>query len=378
MLKANCNYLFNAYKLRQFPLDKMTNILVTGGCGFIGSNLCVYLRKRLKGAHVVALDNLKRRGSELNLPRLKENGVEFRHGDIRNKEDLEFKDLKFSCLVECSADPSVLAGYDESPAYILHTNLMGTIHCLDLARAHQAGFIFLSTNRVYSIEQLSHLGFKETATRLIPNLNRTPGISQKGVTEEFSTAGWRSLYGTTKLASELIIQEYIHGYGLQAVINRLSAISGPWQMGKMEQGVFGYWMINHYFNKGLQYYGFGGEGKQVRDVLHVDDLAELVLREIKLLPRLKGQIFNVGGGKDFSVSLCESTKICQDLTDRSVPIKKIRKVRMADIPYFITDNSKVTKLTGWKPTSSPRKLFSDIHQWLCDNEETVQRTLVKG
>src|SRR3990172_3746260 len=112
-------------------------ILITGGAGFVGSNLAIKIKKNNIKSRVIALDNLKRRGSELNMARLKDAGVEFIHGDVRNKEDLECIG-PFDLMIECSAEPSVLAGYNESPAYLVNTNLLGTVNCLESVRKHKA------------------------------------------------------------------------------------------------------------------------------------------------------------------------------------------------------------------------------------------------
>lgn len=133
-------------------------ILVTGGAGFVGSHLAIKFKKDHPKSRVLALDNLKRRGSELNIPRLKVAGVDFIHGDIRNKEDLEVVG-PFDLLSECSAEPSVLAGYNESPAYVINTNLVGTINCLEMTRKSKADIIFLSTSRVYPIKTISNLEY---------------------------------------------------------------------------------------------------------------------------------------------------------------------------------------------------------------------------
>jgi len=139
-------------------------VLITGGSGFVGSALGIGLVQSHPDWEIIALDNLKRRGSELNLPRLKQAGIQFIHGDVRNSEDLDPSALKPDLILECSAEPSVLAGYN-SPGYVLQTNLMGTINCLELARQVQADFIFLSTSRVYPIAHLNSLQFTETETR---------------------------------------------------------------------------------------------------------------------------------------------------------------------------------------------------------------------
>ena len=119
----------------------MKKILITGGAGFVGSNLAILLKQEFLDIDVIAVDNLKRRGSELNLKRLNYHGVNFIHGDIRNKEDLESIN-SFDLLIDCSAEPSVTAGYGESPEYLLNTNLIGTINCLEVVRKCNAAFCF--------------------------------------------------------------------------------------------------------------------------------------------------------------------------------------------------------------------------------------------
>ena len=125
---------------------KYKSILITGGAGFVGSNLAVSLKKKYPALRIIVLDNLKRRGSELNIPRLKNYGIEFIHGDIRNPEDLELN-FKIDLMLECSAEPSVLSGYDTNPRYIINTNLIGTVNCLELARRNKTDIIFLSTSK---------------------------------------------------------------------------------------------------------------------------------------------------------------------------------------------------------------------------------------
>ena len=301
----------------------MRTILVTGGAGFVGSSLALRLRSSRPDLRIVALDNLKRRGSELNLPRLRQAGVDFVHGDIRNPEDLRVPG-SVDLILECSAEPSVLAGYGDSPAYVVNTNLMGTSNCLELARRHEAGIIFFSTSRVYPMSAINSLAFKEAATRFVlDDAQGVPGVSTAGLSEAFPLDGVRSLYGATKLCSELLLQEYLDMYGLHGVINRCGVITGPWQMGKVDQGVVVLWVARHVFGGALSYIGYGGQGKQVRDMLHIDDLFRLVLYEIEHLDTLSGSIFNVGGGHAVSVSLQELTAVCRELTGEALDIGSV-------------------------------------------------------
>ncbi len=354
----------------------MKLVLVTGGAGFVGSNVALYLKRERPRWNVLCLDNLKRRGSELNLERLKEAEIEFIHGDIRSKEDLNIE-KKIDLIVECSAEPSVLAGFGSSPEYVLNTNLVGTINCLELARRDKADFIFLSTSRVYPVVNLEKLSYKEESTRFVLNSEQPfVGASEEGINTEFPLDGWRSMYGAAKLASELIIQEYIAMYGIRAVINRCGVIAGPWQMGKVDQGVFSLWMLHHYFKTTLQYIGFNGSGKQVRDLLHVDDLSKLVLKELEILPQINGKTFNAGGGKDISLSLQETTELCEEITGNKLKINLIPETRPADIPIYISDNRKITEATGWSPQKDAREILRDIFEWIRENEQRVQQVLM--
>lgn len=338
-------------------------ILVTGGAGFVGSNLAVMLAEN-RGCSVTALDNLHRRGSELTLSRLRTAGVHFVHGDIRNFEDL---DVIPGCdlLIECSAEPSVHAGYDGSTRYLVNSNLLGLFNCLEWARRHGSALIFLSTNRVYSIAALRDLPLRVEGQRysLVPG-KAGPGWSERGIAENFSTAGTRSLYGTTKLASELLVEEYAVAFGLKTIVNRCGVITGPWQMGKVDQGFFVFWVMRHLYGGQLSYTGFGGTGYQVRDVLHVADLSDLVSRQIDGLDRYSGRTFNVGGGRAISVSLAELSEFCATHTGIRLSIGSDLVTRPFDIPYYVTDHSAVTQATGWGPTRSVAMILEEVVDWL--------------
>lgn len=352
-------------------------VLITGGAGFVGSNLAVLLKKNVPSTRVLALDNLKRRGSEMTLHRLKIHGIEFIHGDIRNREDLDLSQEKISLIIECSAEPSVLAGYGNSPHYVLDTNLMGAINCFEVARSHKADIIFLSTSRVYPIETLKALSYTESDHRFSLTEKQTiTGASGKGISSDFPLNGYRSLYGATKLAAEFILQEYIHMYDLRGIINRCGVIAGPWQMGKVDQGVFSLWMLHHYFKKSLQYIGFGGSGKQVRDLLHIHDLFELITIQIKQMENCNGKIYNVGGGFDISLSLLETTELCQKITGSRIDIGQMKQTREADIPIYISDNEKVHHDTGWFPKKNPEEILTDIFHWIMANENEIEKTLL--
>ena len=350
-------------------------VLVTGGAGFVGSSLATRLKYENPNFEIVCLDNLKRRGSELNVNILRNNGIEFLHGDVRCVEDIESLG-GFDLMLECSAEPSVMAGIGTSPKYLLETNLTGTLNCLEACRTHNAAIIFLSTSRVYPIATLNSLTYKEDSTRfeLLENQN-IPGASWYGISEDFPLAGVRSLYGTTKLASELVIAEYGANYGINFAINRCGLIAGPGQFGKSDQGIVTHWLTSHAWKKKLKYIGYGGMGKQVRDVLHIEDLYELISMQVSEIDRFNGQTFNAGGG-DQSVSLLELTQICSKITGNSISISHELDDRVGDIRIYKTDNRKITKFCEWQPKRSVLKTVEDIYEWLVQNERKLKEVLM--
>ena len=353
----------------------MSRVLVTGGAGFIGANVAIGLAARHPDWAISALDNLKRRGSELNLPRLREAGVAFVHGDVRALGDL-LAVGEIDALVECSAEPSVMAGVDGSPDYLVGSNLIGAYHCLELARRREAFVIFLSTSRVYPVASLEELRLEETPTRFeIASEQAIGGVSAAGISEDFPLDGARTLYGATKLAAELLIEEYRETYGLRAAVNRCGVIAGPWQMGKVDQGVFTYWMLAHYFGRPLRYIGFGGSGKQVRDLLHIDDLVELLEEQLAAPNLWDGVTVNVGGGHAYSLSLRETTEICAEVCGRTVDVSAGTESRPGDIPVYLTDCAKLYSMTEWRPRHDPHAVLTDIHRWIAENADVLANVL---
>jgi CDP-paratose 2-epimerase len=350
-------------------------LLITGGAGFVGSNLAVSLASRHPDWEIVVLDNLYRRGSELNLPRLEEAGVEFVRGDVREPGDLAQVGA-VSALIECSAEPSVMSGVDGDTGYLVHTNLTGAYNCLELARRDGAFVVFLSTSRVYPVGPQVDLKLEEAETRFeIAAEQEVPGVSPAGISERFPLDGARTLYGATKLAAELLIDEYRAGLGVPAVIDRCGVIAGPWQMGKVDQGVFTHWMLAHHFGNPLSYIGFGGRGKQVRDLLHVEDLVDLVERQLLDREAWDGRTVNVGGGRECSLSLLETTRICRELTGNEVPVEPVEQTRAGDVPIYLSDCAKIFGLDEWRPRRSAEQVLADIHEWIAADEQRIAQAL---
>ena len=356
-------------------MSGLGKILVTGGAGFVGSSLAISLARSHPGSHVVALDNLYRRGSELNLERLDEAGVEFVRGDVRQPSDLApFDDV--DVLIECSAEPSVMSGTDGDTSYVYETNLTGAFNCLELARRSGCQFIFLSTSRVYPMNGLRRAELVEAETRFeLADRQSADGWTSAGVAEHMPLEGARTFYGTTKLSAEFLAAEFSAQFGVPAVINRCGVVAGPWQMGKVDQGVFTHWMLAHEFKKPLSYIGYGGTGKQVRDLLHVDDLVDLIEEQIADPEHWSGQTFNVGGGREISLSLQETSEICARLTGNDLEVGSIPEDRDGDVPLYLSDCSRLFAHTAWRPKRDAECVLADIHAWLRSDRERVGQVL---
>jgi len=347
-------------------------VLITGGAGFVGSRIALAFRES-EAVEVTVFDNLKRRGSEFNLPNLRRAGINFIHGDIRIPDDLGSLRDNYDLMIEASAEPSVAAGQTGSPAYVIATNLGGTANCLEFARKRAGRFLFLSTSRVYSISSLRGIKLEERPSRFeIAGDQLQPGVSFNGISESFPTNLARSFYGTTKLAAEMLIQEYAGTYGLEAIINRCGVIAGPGQFGKSDQGVFTMWVACHYFGIPLKYTGFGGTGKQVRDLLHPADLVRLVQNQVNSSRRWECRIYNVGGGRECSVSMLEMTDACRRILGREVSIERIEETAPYDVPVYLTNHSNVSASYDWFPSRSVENIVSETALWIRAHEQVLE------
>jgi len=354
-------------------------ILITGGAGFVGSELAVRLTE--KNHRVVVMDNLVRRGSESNLERLSHHGVTFVHGDVRNPEDFDNLPFGIEFLIDVSAQPSVVSGYT-NPVFDITNNSLGVIRVLEFARRHRCPMIFFSTNRVYVVDRLLELPRREAATRIewdpdawnnLPPETRPRGFDPvHGVSEEFAVdGGQRSIYGLSKLIADASCQEYAHAFGMPLVINRFGVIAGTGQFAKLDQGWVVWWAIAHYFKLPLKYIGWNG--KQVRDVLFLDDACSLVELQMGQISRFRGDIFNLGGGAANSLSLREGSALLERKLGHGTSITVEDSVRKGDLPIYFTDNRKGTKQLNWQPAVTLDQGFDKILAWIRANEDVLKR-----
>ena len=347
-------------------------VLITGGAGFIGSNLAVALAGRHDDWEIVAADNLFRRGSELNLPRLRDAGVTFAHADVRQPSDLE-RLGDFDAILEGAAEPSVGAeGQAGGRALVIETNLIGMRNCLELASRSGSHVILLSTSRVYPLAGLEGLSYEEGPTRFeLSAAQSSPGASSAGIAEDFPLEGARTLYGTSKLAGELLAAEYGVSERLPVTVNRCGVIAGPWQLARSDQGVFAHWALSFLRNRKLDYIGFGGSGKQVRDLLHIDDLVELIDLQLSDPGGWAGMTLNVGGGVESSLSLLEASSICAELTGNDLRVGSVEETRAGDVPIYISDCTRLYAHTTWRPKRTPTEILADVVGWIEANEREL-------
>ncbi len=337
-------------------------ILITGGCGFVGSNIAIYLKKKIKNVKIFSLDNLSRSGSKVNRNRLRTNKIRNFKINIEDYKKIQ-KLEKFNLIIDCCAEPSIEASRN-APDRVFNTNLVGTFNILKKCIKDNSNLIFLSSSRVYSIDHLK---------KILPNTNlKKPIKTKKVVNESFETVSASSLYGFTKLASEKLIKEMFFKRNLQFMINRFGVIAGPWQFGKQDQGFVSLWVAKHFLKKKLSYIGFGGRGNQVRDVIHIDDVCEIIYLQIIRMKKIYNKTFNIGGGLKNSISLKDLSFKCQKLTTNKIRINSVLKTSIFDVPYYVSDNSKIFKNYNWKPKRNIDRIIKDIYYWLANNKTILK------
>lgn len=351
----------------------MIKLLITGICGFVGSTLAKGIREAGLDWTILGVDNLIRRGSETNVDLLKHLGVQLIHADLRAQSDVDAIP-EFDWIIDAAANPSVLAGSDgkTSSRQLMEHNLFGTLNMLERCKAQRAGFILLSTSRVYSIQHLSALPVRiiDDAFHLdvLPpksNLSKecrppTVGLTSFGITEDFPTSAPLSLYGTSKLASEALALEYGATFDFPVWINRCGVLAGAGQFGRPDQGIFAYWINAYLRRRPLKYIGFGGDGYQVRDCLHPRDVLDLIRKQInEPATTAKPRISNVSGGLKSAISLKQLTAWC-DAEFGSHSIASDPTPRPFDLPWVVLDSSQAQHVWNWSPSTSRDDILKEI------------------
>ncbi len=333
-------------------------IILTGACGFAGSTIASALLETREGLEIIGVDNLSRPGSELNRIALQKIGVPLRHLDIRSASDISALETA-DWVIDAAANPSVLAGVSEGATsrQLVEHNLVGTINLLEYCKTHRAGFILLSTSRVYSISALTSLKLvvKDHAYR--PAAQKIRGLTSAGISEAFSTEPPLSLYGVAKRASEQLALEYGNSFGFNVYINRCGVLAGAGQFGKADQGIFSFWIHSYKWKKPLQYIGFGAQGHQVRDILHPRDLVPVLLRQMTGRPG--PSICNFGGGAASSMSLHQLSAWCAARFG-SHKVNRGRQKRQFDLPWLVLDSSLAAEQWKWRPQTSRETILEEI------------------
>jgi CDP-paratose 2-epimerase len=326
-------------------------IFITGICGFVGSSLARWFQAASDRVSVFGADSLIRPGSEINRAQLRSMGIEVYHADVRVAADLESLPAA-DWIIDAAGNPSVLAGMDgrSTSRQLMEHNLQSTVNLLEHAKKHGAGFVLLSTSRVYSITALARVPTKAAgrAFQLDSGGTLPPGLSPEGIAETFSVAPPVSLYGSTKLASEIVALEYGLTFQFPVWVNRCGVLAGAGQFGTAEQGIFSYWMHTHAARRPLRYTGFGGAGRQVRDAFHPDDLARLLWTQMRDSQPGGERVFNAGGGAGNAMSLAELTAVCDEHFGPHKPEADDRE-RPFDLPWVVMDSRQASSRFHWKP-----------------------------
>jgi len=337
-------------------------ILISGICGFVGSNLAYGLLDQDAALEILGFDNFTRPGSHLNQMPLRARGVNLIHADARVASDLEMLPA-IDWIIDAAANPCVLAGVDSmtSSRRLVENNLYGTVNLLELAKKHRAGFILLSTSRVYAIKPLVELPVKEKdgAFAPAPNTLFPVGLSRHGIAEEFSTTPPVSLYGVSKLGSELLALEYGAAFDFKVWINRCGVLAGAGQFGRPDQGIFSFWINAYRRGEALKYIGFNGTGYQARDCFHPRDLVPLLLRQMNDRSPGKPRIVNLGGGPENTMSLAQLSDWCgAQFGKRQVESDPIP--RPFDLPWIVMDSRMAKQVWDWQPETKLLSILEEI------------------
>jgi CDP-paratose 2-epimerase len=349
-------------------------ILITGACGFVGSTLAESLLERVEGIRVVGMDNLVRPGAESNRMRIERLGVEFIHGDLRCASDTA--DLP-ACewVIDAAANPSVLAGLPGggSSRRLFEHNLAGSGNMLEYCRERKAGLLLLSSSRVYSIPALAAIPLRvqDQAFTLDSAAPLPRGLTVDGIGVDFSTAAPVSLYGATKLASEILALEYGSAFDFPVWITRCGVLAGAGQFGTPAQGIFAFWVNAHLRRRPIRYIGFNSYGYQARDAFHPRDLAALLVAQMRTTRSDGQRVYTAGGGPANMMSLAQLTAWCDRRFGRYAPGVD-PEPRMFDIPWMAMDNTEAARDFGWKVEMSLLTILEGIAQHASDHPDWLE------
>jgi len=339
-------------------------VLVTGGAGFIGSHATEYYAK--KGNNVIVFDNLSRAkllgkstgDAHYNWNYLKNNypTVKLIRGDTRNIDEVKLVSKNVDVIIHTAAQTAVTTSLSD-PRTDFETNTLGTFNVLEAARLNDAALVYCSTNKVYG-ENVNDIPVEEQEKRYCFADEKYAN----GIPETFSIdLCGHSPYGCSKLAADLYVQDYAHTYGLKTGVFRMSCIYGERQLGVEDQGWVAWFVIATLTHKPITIYG---DGKQVRDILHVTDLVEAYNSFIE--SKLKHEVFTMGGGSEKSISLLELIDLLRELT-ATAPNISFADWRTSDQKVYISNISKAKNLLNWNPIVSPREGIIKLQKWVSGN-----------
>ncbi len=349
-------------------------ILITGACGFVGSALAEFLLERMEGVELVGIDNLMRPGAETNRTRIEQLGVEFIHADLRSASDLMGVPA-CDWVIDAAANPSVLAGLSGtgSSRRLFEHNLAAIGNVLEYCREHKAGLLLLSSSRVYSIPALVSVPLRERnhAFEIDPTGPLPNGLSVEGIGVDFATTAPVSLYGATKLASEIMALEYGSTFDFPVWITRCGVLAGAGQFGTPAQGIFAFWVNAHLRRRPMSYIGFNGSGHQTRDAFHPRDLAALLAAQMRTARTVGQRIYTAGGGPANAMSLAQLTAWCDQRFGAYAPAADA-KPRAFDIPWMVMDNTQAAADFNWKLEMPLATILEGIAQHANDHPEWLE------
>jgi CDP-paratose 2-epimerase len=339
-------------------------VLITGGAGFIGSNLAERLLT-IPHTRVRIFDNLSRGGVSHNLRWLRSlpgaDRLDLVTGDVRDAHAVQSAVSDVSEIYHLAAQVAVTTSVSD-PAHDFDVNARGTFNVLEAAR--QSGrkpfLLFTSTNKVYGA--LSRLPVEVRGTHYCAAVPQFHGV------DESEALDFHSPYGCSKGTADQYVRDYGRIYGLPTVVFRMSCIAGPRQFGNEDQGWVAHFLYSALAERPITIYG---DGYQVRDVLHVYDLIDAMMRVRTALDRTRGQIFNLGGGMKRAVSVVEMLKAIEHHTGKP-PRRTFCEVRPGDQPLYISDTSKLERLTGWRARRSIADTLAAIQQFWFEHHETIE------